>query len=250
ATEYEADDIVLENNVFDGAVVFDHCRNLAVIGNRFNYTNRFIAAGIENARFRDNTFGGRDLTALPNSKARPAALAAQRVTVTGSTRGAATLSLMKPFTFFMGRASGQEPNRHISAVGNGASGKYAGAVSKFGKTVECYELIPPSHASAGAEVAIEEDIDRRFARLDFLAASQGDGAGYIVYAVDSISGGRQEIASGPLPAGRWSKVAVDLAAGTSSLAGHRRINISLPGVRGAALPVFVGGITVSEKNNP
>lgn len=246
ATEYEADDIVLENNVFDGAVVCDHCRNLAVIGNQFNYTNRFIATGLENALFRDNTFGGNEMIALPYSKKSPAALASNHVVVAGSSRGAATLSLMKPFTFFMGRLCGKGPTRHIAAVGNGASGKYAGAVAKFGKIVECYELIPPGHALPGAEVAIEEDIEQRFTQLAFLAAPQSDDTRYVVYAVDSMRVARREIASGALPANQWTEVVIDLAAAAPGPDGYRRINISLPGASGAASPVFVGGITVSE----
>ncbi len=246
ATEYDADDIILENNIFDGAVVFDHCRNLAVIGNQFNYTNRFIATGLENALFRDNAFGGREMAVLPNSKAHSAQLSEKKVMVTGSTRNAATQSLMKPFTFFMGRLSGGEPSRHISAVGNGASGKYVGAVSMFGKTVESYELIPPGHASTGADVAIEEDIAPRFSRLTFLAAPGDDAARFAVYAVDSTNTARREIASGALPAGQWTEIAVDLSSAAPGRDGCRRINISLPTASGKTSPVFIGGITVIE----
>jgi len=237
-TEYDADDIILEDNVFDGAVVFNHSRNLAVIGNRFN--DRVRADGIENALFRDNTFVGGAMKGLPADPL------ANHVTIIGSTREEAALSLMKPFTFFMGRSDGANSIQHISAVGNSASGKYVGAVTQFGKTVECYELIPPCHALPGAEVSIEEDIDRRLSRLTFFAAPKGDGTRYVVYAADSPEANRQELASGALPAGQWTQVNVDLTTGDSG--NFRRISISLPGSQGEACPVFIGGVELTSRD--
>ncbi len=243
ASEYAADDIVLENNVFDGAVLFRNCRNLAAVGNRFNRTERFQALGLENALFRGNVFGGRAMTSLPGGEA----ASGTGVRVFGTMPGQGEVNWMKPFTFFTGRLAGDLRNRHVAAVKHGARARYAGRVTRFGATVECYLLTPPGSAPEGGEIGLEEDLGPEIRRLTFKAAPREAGGApvpYAVYACDAGTGERVPLASGELAPDRWTEVAVDLAGVGTDTHGRRRINITFlvrPGK--PARPVLLGSLS-------